>query len=124
MVRLLLLLLVIEEANAIYPAYRKQKAALVALNPRASLNIISFVGIAAYHIWVNTAVPIIFGGQLLLEIFFPTRFESPAVRMAWKFWSIFECCETIGDGIGLVVCSQSMMECDCLGRKILQDIFS
>jgi lipid-A-disaccharide synthase-like uncharacterized protein len=69
----------------------------------------NFVGIASYNIFVGIFVATIFGAAFFFDLFWPERFESPAVKTAWKVCSVLACMLTLSCALAYtyIVASQS-----------------
>ncbi|BAE61162.1 unnamed protein product [Aspergillus oryzae RIB40] len=48
----------------------------------------SFIGAASYNIFVGISVATIFGAAFFFDLFWPDRYESPSVRLAWKICAV------------------------------------
>jgi len=58
-----------------------------------------YVGIASFNIFVGIYVATIFGGAFFFDLFWPERYESPAVRLAWKICSVLTILFVLADAI-------------------------
>ena len=62
-----------------------------------------FVGAASYNIFVGVAVATIFGAAFFFDLFWPERYESPAVKLAWKISAVVVTIMLLGDALTLTV---------------------
>lgn len=67
----------------------------VAQSPSETVHNNNFVGIASYNIFVGIFVATIFGAAFFFDLFWPERYESPAVKMAWRICSVLACLFTL-----------------------------
>ena len=69
----------------------------------------NFVGIASYNIFVGIFVATIFGAAFFFDLFWPERFESRSVKIAWKICSVFACMLTLSCALAYtyIVATQS-----------------
>lgn len=63
----------------------------------------NYVGIASYNIFVGVAIATIFGAAFFFDLFWPERYESPGVKLAWKISAVFVCCAALGDALAYTV---------------------
>ncbi len=70
---------------------------------RAHVHSDDFVGIASYNIFVGIAVATIFGSGFFFDLFWPERYESPAVKLAWKICSLTVSFMALADAIAMTV---------------------
>lgn len=70
---------------------------------RAHVHNDDFVGIASYNIFVGIAVATIFGSGFFFDLFWPERYESPAVKLAWKICSVVVSFMALADAIAMTV---------------------
>jgi len=70
---------------------------------RAQVHNDDIVGVMAYNIWVGIAVATIFGSGFFFDLFWPERYESPAVKMAWKISSLVVSFMALADALALTV---------------------
>jgi len=59
----------------------------------------NYVGIASYNIFVGVAIATIFGAAFFFDLFWPERYESPGVKLAWKISAVFVCVAALGDAL-------------------------
>ncbi|KAI8941246.1 hypothetical protein NX059_002478 [Plenodomus lindquistii] len=67
----------------------------VSASPGASVRNNNFIGIASYNIFVGVYVATIFGAAFFFDLFWPERYQSPAVKIAWKVCSVLACVFTL-----------------------------
>jgi hypothetical protein len=82
------------------------------LNNKALVYNDDFVGIAAYNIFVGVYVATIFGSGYFFDLFWPERYESPSVRLAWKICAILAVIFCLGDALALTVFSNHPPGCE------------
>ncbi|RQM06300.1 hypothetical protein DH86_00001101, partial [Scytalidium sp. 3C] len=70
---------------------------------RATVHNDDFIGIASYNIFVGIAVATIFGAAFFFDLFWPERYESTAVRLAWKICSLVVSIMALADVLALTV---------------------
>lgn len=63
------------------------------------------VGILSYNIFVGIAVATIFGSGFFFDLFWPERYESPSVKLAWKICSVVVSFMALGCAVALTVCA-------------------
>ena len=63
----------------------------------------NYVGIASYNIFVGVAIATIFGAAFFFDLFWPERYESPGVKLAWKISAIFVCLAALADALAYTV---------------------
>jgi hypothetical protein len=73
------------------------------LGPSVSVKNNDIVGAFSYNIFVGVFVATIFGAAFFFDLFWPERYESKAVRIAWKACSILACCFALSSAIVLTV---------------------
>lgn len=76
---------------------------------KATVHNNNFVGIASYNIFVGVYVATIFGSAFFFDLFWPERYESPSVKLAWRLCSIFACMLTLSCALAYtdIVATQS-----------------
>jgi len=63
------------------------------------------IGILSYNIFIGIAVATIFGSGFFFDLFWPERYESKSVKLAWKICSMVVSFMALADAIALTVCS-------------------
>ena len=76
---------------------------------RAHVHNDDWVGIASYNIFVGIAVATIFGSGFFFDLFWPERYESPAVRLAWKICSVMVSFMALAAAIAMTVWDPSFL---------------
>lgn len=71
--------------------------------PGASVYNNDYVGIASYNIFVGIAIATIFGAAFFFDLFWPERYESPAVKLSWKISSVVVILMALADAIAYTV---------------------
>jgi hypothetical protein len=54
-----------------------------------------YIGIASFNIFVGIFVATIFGAAFFFDLFWPERYESKAVKLAWRICSVIACILTL-----------------------------
>jgi hypothetical protein len=86
------------------PGYVNQKDAIEDRSGRrAHVHNDDFIGIASYNIFVGIAVATILGSGFFFDLFWPERYESPAVRLAWKICSVVVSFMALAAAVALTV---------------------
>ncbi|CAK3822187.1 gpi ethanolamine phosphate transferase 2 [Lecanosticta acicola] len=62
-----------------------------------------YVGVASYNIFAGVFVAFIFGAAFFFDLFWPERYESKGVRIAWKVCGIMACIFYTADAFALTV---------------------
>jgi len=70
---------------------------------RATVHNDDYIGIASYNIFVGIAVATIFGSGFFFDLFWPERYESKGVRLAWKISSLVVSIMALADALALTV---------------------
>lgn len=68
------------------------------------------MGILAYNIFVGIAVATIFGSGFFFDLFWPERYESPPVKLAWKVSSVVVSFMALADALALTARTQGCSE--------------
>ncbi|KAE8346272.1 hypothetical protein BDV24DRAFT_147493 [Aspergillus arachidicola] len=68
--------------------YLDQQSYIQGQHPGVKIHNNSFIGAASYNIFVGISVATIFGAAFFFDLFWPDRYESPSVRLAWKICAI------------------------------------
>jgi len=61
------------------------------------------IGILSYNIFIGIAVATIFGSGFFFDLFWPERYESKSVKLAWKICSMVVSFMALADAIALTV---------------------
>lgn len=85
------------------PDYVDQQSFVENLNHLAAVYNDDFVGVASYNIFVGIAVATIFGAAFFFDLFWPERYESPSVRLAWKISAVAVTVMCFGAAISMTV---------------------
>lgn len=83
--------------------YNKQQRYIQEIQPTSYVYNNDFIGIGSYNIFVGIAVATIFGAAFFFDLFWPTRHESPSVRLAWKISAIVVTIAALADAIALTI---------------------
>lgn len=67
-----------------HPDYIDEQKHVHSLNPNAYVYNNDYVGAASYNIFAGVFVATIFGAAFFFDLFWPERYESKSVRIAWK----------------------------------------
>jgi hypothetical protein len=59
----------------------------------------NFIGIASFNIFNGIFVATIFGAAFFFDLFWPGRYESPAVKLAWKICSVLACAMSLATAL-------------------------
>ena len=54
-----------------------------------------YVGIGSFNIFVGVFVATVFGAAFFFDLFWPERFESRGVKLAWRICSVLACVLTL-----------------------------
>jgi len=57
-------------------------------HPKVTVHNDDFIGAASYNIFVGVFVATIFGAGFFFDLFWPERYESPSVKLAWRICAI------------------------------------
>ncbi|KZM25641.1 uncharacterized protein EKO05_0003260 [Ascochyta rabiei] len=89
--------------------YLDQQEFVAAHSPGATVHNNNFIGIASYLIFVGVFTVNFFTIMFVLDIFWPERHESKAVRKAWRVCSVFSCLLTLSCALAYtyIVATQS-----------------
>ncbi|KAE8165151.1 hypothetical protein BDV40DRAFT_258820 [Aspergillus tamarii] len=68
--------------------YLDQQSNIQGQHPGVKVHNNSFIGAASYNIFVGISVATIFGAAFFFDLFWPDRYESPSVRLAWKICAV------------------------------------
>jgi hypothetical protein len=68
--------------------YLDQQSNLQGQHPGVKVHNNDFIGAASYNIFVGISVATIFGAAFFFDLFWPARYESPSVRLAWKICAV------------------------------------
>ncbi|KAF2101847.1 hypothetical protein NA57DRAFT_35706 [Rhizodiscina lignyota] len=68
--------------------YIDQQQYITRMDERATVHNNDFVGSFSYNIFVGVFVATIFGSAFFFDLFWPERFESRAVKLAWRICSV------------------------------------
>ncbi|KAB8261501.1 hypothetical protein BDV32DRAFT_121425 [Aspergillus pseudonomiae] len=68
--------------------YLDQQSYIQGQHPGVKVHNNSFIGAASYNIFVGISVATIFGAAFFFDLFWPDRYESPSVRLAWKICAV------------------------------------
>ncbi|KAF7590918.1 hypothetical protein BBP40_002224 [Aspergillus hancockii] len=68
--------------------YLDQQSNIQGQHPGVKVHNNDFIGAASYNIFVGISVATIFGAAFFFDLFWPERYESPSVRLAWKICSV------------------------------------
>jgi hypothetical protein len=83
--------------------FNEQQNRIQALDPRVYVANNDFVAIASFNIFVGIDVATIFGSAFFFDLFWPERYESRAVRLAWKISSVITTAALLADALALTV---------------------
>jgi hypothetical protein len=69
----------------------------------------NFIGIASFNIFNGIYVATIFGAAFFFDLFWPERYESRAVKLAWKICSVIACAISLATALAYtyIVASKS-----------------
>jgi hypothetical protein len=69
----------------------------------------NFIGISSFNIFNGIYVATIFGAAFFFDLFWPERYESPAVKLAWKICSVIACAISLATALAYtyIVASKS-----------------
>lgn len=62
-----------------------------------------FIGIASYNIFVGIFVATIFGAAFFFDLFWPERYESPDVKLAWRICSVLAALMALSSALALTI---------------------
>lgn len=83
--------------------YVKEQSRIQKLHSSARVHNDDFVGIASYNIFVGIFVATIFGAGFFFDLFWPERYESKPVRLAWKICAVLACIMGLADALAYTV---------------------
>ncbi|KAL0256883.1 hypothetical protein SLS55_007692 [Diplodia seriata] len=89
--------------TAVLSDYIDQQRLVERRNPRASVYNNDYVGAASYNIFVGIYVATIFGAAFFFDLFWPERYESPAVKTAWRACSVLACVFALASALTMTV---------------------
>lgn len=68
--------------------YLDQQSDIQGQHPEVKVHNNDFIGAASYNIFVGISVATIFGAAFFFDLFWPERYESPPVRLAWRICAV------------------------------------
>ncbi|KAL1634278.1 hypothetical protein SLS58_010720 [Diplodia intermedia] len=89
--------------TAVLSDYIDQQRLVARQNPRAYVYNNDYVGAASYNIFVGIYVATIFGAAFFFDLFWPERYESPAVKLAWRICSVLACVFALASALTMTV---------------------
>lgn len=69
----------------------------------ASVHNDDFIGAASYNIFVGIFVATIFGAGFFFDLFWPERYESPSVKLAWRICAIIAAIMALSSALTLTI---------------------
>jgi len=72
-------------------------------SPGASVHNNDFIGAASYNIFVGIFVATIFGAGFFFDLFWPERYESPSVKLAWRICAILAAIMALSSALTLTI---------------------
>ncbi|KAF2139511.1 uncharacterized protein K452DRAFT_327983 [Aplosporella prunicola CBS 121167] len=90
--------------TAVLSDYRDQQSYIenkTGLNASVYNN--DYIGAGSYNIFVGVFVATIFGAAFFFDLFWPERYESPAVKLAWRICSVLACIFCLSSAITFTV---------------------
>ncbi|KAK6332257.1 hypothetical protein TWF696_002978 [Orbilia brochopaga] len=83
--------------------YVDQQDYLERYYPGSHIHNNDIVGIASFNIFMGVSVATIFGAAFFFDLFWPDRYESPGVKLAWKISAVAVCIGTFADALAYTV---------------------
>ncbi|OJD32145.1 gpi ethanolamine phosphate transferase 2 [Diplodia corticola] len=83
--------------------YVDQQSFVAKHNPDAYVFNNDYIGAASYNIFVGIYVATIFGSGFFFDLFWPERYESPAVKLAWRICSVLACVFALASALTLTI---------------------
>ncbi|KAK7705514.1 hypothetical protein SLS57_010048 [Botryosphaeria dothidea] len=87
--------------------YVDQQKFVSKLDTRAHVHNNNYIGAASYNIFVGIYVATIFGAAFFFDLFWPERYESPAVKVAWRICSVLACVFALSSALTLTIITAS-----------------
>ncbi|KAJ6259391.1 hypothetical protein Dda_6292 [Drechslerella dactyloides] len=103
--QLAMILMVCSESvgTAALSDYVDQQDYLERAFPGSHIHNNDIVGIASFNIFIGVAVATIFGAAFFFDLFWPDRYESPGVKLAWKISAVAVCVGALADALAYTV---------------------
>ncbi|KAH7047389.1 hypothetical protein B0J12DRAFT_120158 [Macrophomina phaseolina] len=83
--------------------YVDQQKFVSMLDYHAHVHNNNYIGAASYNIFVGIYVATIFGAAFFFDLFWPERYESPAVKVAWRICSVLACVFALSSALTLTI---------------------
>ncbi|KAL8824876.1 MAG: hypothetical protein Q9170_008013, partial [Blastenia crenularia] len=62
-----------------------------------------FIGAASYNIFVGVVISTIFGAAFFFDLFWPERYETPAIKLAWRICAVVVTVMALGDALTMTL---------------------